>query len=166
MSDTLSKAPMRICDYMLKALKVPDTVPDTFSGPPNNFGILSVASIGPLTGPPSYRAAVSRAMLDVLKYPRLYFEQLSEVEAIFHGHWMAFHDLTGIDNHHSFNLSFGGWLWERKELSKSQGWAKAIIRFANANGLNAEKVFEDFVQEFFAAWATEEDADENRPSPL
>jgi hypothetical protein len=101
-----------------------------------------------------YRAAVQNTILYVLQHRGMFPEALSEVEVMFHGHWMAYNELAGIDRVDSFNMSFAAWLWGERRLSKSAGWARAIVVFSIENGVESEKVFEDLVKEFLATWDT------------
>jgi hypothetical protein len=126
-----------------------------------NCGIIVMT----LPGPSSYRAAVSKAILYVLQHRGMFAEELSGLQDMFHGHWMAYHELAGIDRDESFNFRFATWLWDQKRVPGDAGWAVAIHLSANKSGVDAEKVFEDFVKEFLTTWDAQADGDSDHPSP-
>ena len=85
----------------------------------------------------------------------MFSEELSGLETLFHGHWMAYLEFAGIDRDESFNYKFTTWLWDKKRVPGDAGWAVAIHLCAKKNDRDPEKVFEEFVKEFLGSWDTQ-----------
>ena len=89
-----------------------------------------------------------------LQRPTMYFQSLSEMEAMLSGHAEAFCQLGLIVREEAFNSKFNDWLYERKAISTSAGWAHAINQLGNTDAGNATSAFAalfiEFMQELAA----------------
>lgn len=105
-----------------------------------------------LTSGSKYRKACSDFIENALLRPRMFYSSLKELEAIMRGHGTAFDQLGLMGRDSSFHSSFGDWLYEKKGVSSSSGWAHAIKSLASIKGDDPEKLFSILVREFLATW--------------
>jgi hypothetical protein len=90
---------------------------------------------------------------EALLRPRMYFRDLPELEAILHGHGVAFGQLGLINREEPFNRSFAAWLRRETGASAAAGWADAVTQLAEAAGMDTEALFVERVRAFLREWA-------------
>lgn len=90
---------------------------------------------------------------EIQERPSMYFSNLLQLEAIMHGHWVAFVQLGLVsDRYHSFNSCFADWVRTHFDVSCSAGWALGIQDAAIKMAIDPHYLFFQTVFEFIAIW--------------
>ncbi|MDB5390737.1 MAG: hypothetical protein JWM11_6383 [Planctomycetaceae bacterium] len=99
-----------------------------------------------------YRLAARSFIGQALSRPSMFFKTLDQLESIMYGHGFAYQQMLFVTNDETFNIHFSDWLYERKTLSCSSGWAYAIEQYCAKRKQNSVRAFTRYVSDFFENW--------------
>ena len=104
------------------------------------------------TGLSEYRLHCEDLLKEMFDRPSMWYEHLEGVETFFHGHFVAYNHLCGLQVAQSFNARFLDWLWSSRRIPGGQGWASGICEYATANNKDQLHTFRELVSDFTSHW--------------
>ena len=100
-----------------------------------------------------YRQDVAALVKDIIPHPDMYYHELSHLEALLDGHWMAYEPLCGLTRENAFSVCFVEWLCKTRSSPRGGcGWAPRIEDLAKKMDRYPDLLFAELVNEFLAEW--------------